>query len=236
VQESILAGASSIRHIPYGVDLDIFRPQDRGAARRIFNLPVDAHVIFFSAVGGMDGTSMNARKGFSELIQALERLPDAPSILLLTSGSVADVEQYASRFNIIQLGYLSDERQQRLAIASADLVAFPSLADNLPLVLIEALACGVPSVAFDVGGVSELVSHMETGYLARYKDVTDFAHGIQLLLQDEDLRNRMSEPCRKAAESEYSIELQVKRYLETYEEGIERAQSLPKNQRTPTTS
>ena len=227
VQESILSTASSIRFIPYGVDLDIFRPLERRIARQALDLPIDKYVVFFSAMGGSDGRTMNGRKGFSHLLQALERLPDSQSIWLLTSGGVTDLERYTRHFNIRQLGHLSDEELQRKAFAAADLFVFPTLADNLPLVLIEALACGTPIVAFDVGGVSELVCHMETGYLARYKDADDLSHGIQVLLQDEGLRSLMSHHCRTIAESEYSLEVQAQRYLDVYEEAIERTRELP---------
>jgi glycosyltransferase involved in cell wall biosynthesis len=137
---------------------------------------------------------------------------------------------FSEHFNVRQLGYLSDERLQRLAFAAADLFVFPSLADNLPLVLIEALACGTPIVAFDTGGIPELVRPMETGYLARYKDADDLSHGIQMLLEDEDLRIRMGISCRQVAEAEYSLELQVQRYLAVYQGAIQFSHELPKSQ------
>lgn len=71
-----------------------------------------------------------------------------------------------------------------------------------------------------MGGVPELVRHMETGYLARYKDAGDLARGIETLLQDHDLRNRMGQRCREVAEEEYSLDLQVRRYVEVYEHAI----------------
>jgi len=120
-----------------------------------------------------------------------------------------------------QLGRLSDEHLQRLAFTAADVFVFPTLADNQPLVLIEALACGTPVVSFDVGGVPEMVRHLETGYLARYKDVDDLARGIQMLLKDEDARHRMRLRCRQVAEEEYSLELQARRYMALYKEAIE---------------
>ena len=230
VQESILANAASIEYIPYGVDLDIFQPFDRAVARQALDIPADQPVIFFSAVWASDGRGVYGRKGFPFLLQALEKLPDPhKSIWLLTSGGWADLERFEGRFNVRQLGYLSDQRLQRLAFAAADLFVFPSLADNLPLVLIEALACGIPIVAFDVGGVPELVRHMKTGYLARYKDVDDLSHGIQILLEGDSLQTRMGHTCRKVAEAEFSLGLQVQRYLDVYEEAIRFAHELPKS-------
>ena len=222
VQESILTSAATIQCIPCGIDLDVFRPLDQGTAREALDLPTDTHVVFFSAHGGVHG-----RKGFSYLLQALEDLPGTDSIWLLASGGRIELRQQPERFNVRQLGHLSDERLQRLAFAAADLFVFPTLADNQPLVLIEALACGTPVVSFDVGGVPEMVRHMETGYLVRYKDANDLAQGIRVLLNDDNLRLRMRHRCREIAESEYSLELQAKRYLEVYEQAVEYYHALP---------
>jgi glycosyltransferase involved in cell wall biosynthesis len=221
VQQSILSAAASVQHIPYGVDLEVFQPLDRRAARRALDLPADATVVFASAAG-----LQNGRKGVAYLLEALEELASGEPIWLLTSGEQAELVRQAHRFNIRQLGYV-DEQRQPLAFAAADLFALPTLADNLPLVLIEALACGTPSVAFDVGGVSELVQHLETGYLARPRDAADLAHGMRLLLHDDGLRERMRHRCREVAETEYSLEQQARRYLDVYEEAIQQTYALP---------
>jgi len=163
---------------------------------------------------------MHGRKGFLYFLQALEKLHDIHSIWLLASGGKVELGEQAKRFKVRQLGHLSDEHLQRLAFTAADVFVFPTLADNQPLVLIEALACGTPIVSFDVGGVPEMVRHLETGYLARYKDANDFACGIQKLLKDDDLRHRMRLRCRKVAEEEYSLEQQARRYAALYEEVV----------------
>jgi glycosyltransferase involved in cell wall biosynthesis len=183
-------------------------------------------VIFFSAAP--TSNSVYYRKGLSYLLQALEKLPALESIWLLTSGSSAELDQDARRFHVRQLGVVNEERVQQLAFAAADVFVGPSLADNLPLALIEALACGTPIVAFEAGGVPDLVRHMETGYLARYRDTDDLAHGIQILLQDESLRRRMGRCGRAIAESEYSLEVLAGRYLNIYEEVLESTRASSK--------
>ena len=82
----------------------------------------------------------------------------------------------------------------------------------------ESLACGTPVVGFDVGGVAEMVRHMETGYLARPADAGDLAVGISTLLADDDLRRRLGENGRRLALREFSLEVQAKRYANLYEE------------------
>ena len=221
VEGSILADSLTIQCIPYGLDLALFRPLEQATARRALDLPLNARVVMFMAHDATHG-----RKGFGYLLDALAGLPDTYSIYLLTVGSHGRLGPQVERFRLRTLGYLSDQGLQRLAYTAADAFVFPTLTDNQPLVLIEAMACGTPIVSFDIGGVPEMVRHMETGYLARYRDTDDLARGIQLLLNDDNLRTRMRHRCREIAESEYSLELQARRYLEVYKRAIEHAHAL----------
>ena len=82
------------------------------------------------------------------------------------------------------------------------------------------MACGTPAVAFNIGGVPDIVRHMETGYLAAYKDAEDLARGIDLLLTDGGLRERLGRRCREVVESEYSMELQARRFEKLYQEVV----------------
>ena len=97
----------------------------------------------------------------------------------------------------------------------------PAVAENFPNSVLEGMACATPAAAFNTGGVPDIVRHLETGYLACYKDVGDLARGILLLLDNAELRSRMGRRCREIAEQEYSLELQAQRYEQLYRETIE---------------
>lgn len=222
--ESILAKADSIQCIPNGVDLAVFRPVDRTMARCALDIDLNAKVILFVAAHVTD-----RRKGFSYLLNALHTLQDTESIVLLTTGTMGMAGTQLGRFRCRNLGQLSDERLLSLAYNAADLLVFPTLADNQPLVLIESLACGTPIVSFDVGGVPEMVRHGETGYLACYKDAHDLAQGVLTLLEDDNLRARMRQQCREIAEKEYGLALQAQRYIALYERAYEEHQQLVNN-------
>lgn len=216
VRESILAHAQSIQCIPNGLDLDVFQPRDQAMARQALDVPLEARVLLFVSQSVTLG-----RKGFRYVLDALERLEDTESLFLLTVGTQGAVGSRLDRFRCRDLGALSDERLMSLVYSAADVFVFPTLADNQPLVLIEAMACGTPLVSFDVGGVPEMVRHMETGYLARYQDVEDLARGIQRLLDDQALATNMGRRCREIAVREYSLDLQVQRYADLYRHALE---------------
>ena len=79
---------------------------------------------------------------------------------------------------------IKEEKDMALLYNTADVFVAPSLADNLPSTLIESMLCGTPVVSFKVGGIPDIVSHMNDGYLAQYRDVQDLAYGIDWVLKN----------------------------------------------------
>ena len=220
-QQSILGQAAPIHFIPHGIDLDLFRPGDQAAARHRLGLPAAASVLFFSAQ-----LTGSRRKGLAELLAALAQLPPAgatdPPTWLLTIGETGAVAHLGGQYHLRELGYLSDEARIRDCYVAADLFVFPTRADNQPLVLLEALACGTPAVSFAVGGVPEMVREGETGLLAPAGDPAGdpagLAHAIHTLLHNPTLRHRLAHTSRHVATTEYDLKLQVARYEALYKD------------------
>lgn len=220
-QQSILGPAAPIHFIPHGIDLDLFRPGDQAAARHRLGLPAAASVLFFSAQ-----LTGSRRKGLAELLAALAQLPPAgatdPPTWLLTIGETGAVAHLGGQYHLRELGYLSDETRIRDCYVAADLFVFPTRADNQPLVLLEALACGTPAVSFAVGGVPEMVREGETGLLAPAGDPAGdpagLAHAIHTLLHNPTLRHRLAHTSRHIATTEYDLKLQVARYEALYKD------------------
>ena len=79
----------------------------------------------------------------------------------------------------------------------------------------ESMACGVPCVGFNVGGIPEMIDHLHNGYVADYKSVEDFANGIHWVLSEGEYRSLSEEACRKVASS-YSENAIAKRYIDVY--------------------
>jgi glycosyltransferase involved in cell wall biosynthesis len=202
-----------IYHIPNGINTTVYQPLDREQCRAILDIPKDKRILMFGAESLKD-----PRKGGDLVLKALLQLPDSlkAETILLTIGHGGEEIAETVGMNIMDLGYLSNDRLKSIAFSAADVFIFPSRADNLPLVLQESMACGTPMVSFKIGGIPDLVRPGVTGYLAQPGDTQDFAQGIIQLLEDENLRNCMREHCRSIALEEYSLELQAKRYIELY--------------------
>jgi glycosyltransferase involved in cell wall biosynthesis len=90
------------------------------------------------------------------------------------------------------------------------------LQDNLPNTVLEALACGTPVVGFEVGGIPDMVRPGVTGMLAPAQDLRALGETIQSILNNDTLRKKISQNCRRVAVEEYSLERQAKQYLGLY--------------------
>jgi glycosyltransferase involved in cell wall biosynthesis len=210
---SPLVGHLPIHHIPYGIDTETFKPIPKMEARSQLGIPPQAKVVLFSAhVLGV------GRKGGHLLDQALRQIADVPEATLVLLGQergykLPDIPNWSVR----SLGYTHEDHKLALAYAAADISAVPSLADNLPNTALESLACGTPVVAFDVGGIPDLVQHMRTGYLARLQDTADLARGIHQLLTDDDLHKRLSHEARTLIERSHRQEQEAQAFKALYE-------------------
>jgi len=222
VHNSPLLSRFKFYHVPNGIDLQVFRPVPKTDARSALGVNPEAPVLMFSA-----DSLTKPRKGGEDLSAALaivaNHLAIRPILLLAGSGDIAalDSNHELSSFQVWPFGTSSNDWLMRICYSAADVVVLPTRADNLPSVLIESLSCGTPCVSYSVGGVGEIIEHMQTGYLARYRDVQDLAAGILLLLTDDQLYSRISEQSIKIAAERFDIRLQVRRYIDVFNEAIQ---------------
>ena len=119
------------------------------------------------------------------------------------------------------MGYVTDDRLMSAIYNSADLIVAPSVVENLPNTVLEAMACGVPAVAFDTGGMADAVRHKETGYLVPFGDVEALAMGIDTLLMNDDLRFRLGRASGKLVRTLFSKQSQAQAFADLYTKILE---------------
>jgi glycosyltransferase involved in cell wall biosynthesis len=202
VHASPLLSRFPVHRIPHGVDPNVFRPLPKSEARNKFGLPEGRPVVLFSA------SDLNEpRKGLHLLEDALAGMDDPPLLALAGAGEIP------RRVETAWLGSIEDDEVLAHAYSAADVLAVPTVADALTQTAIESIACGTPCVSFDRGGVTDVVTD-ETGYQARFGDIDDLARGLRVVLEDHD---RYAARCREIAGQEFTVDLQVRRYVELYE-------------------
>lgn len=183
-QKGRLTRNKRIYHIPNLIDSDVFRPLNKDVARQLFSLDIGKKIIGF----GADSALTNYYKGWAYLSEALQilskdgLLKDIPvEVLVFGSSYVKEIAENIP-FPVRFLGKLSDEYSIVMIFNCMNVFVIPSLADNFPNTVLESIACDIPVVGFNVGGIPDMVNQ-NTGYLAKYKDSEDLAQGISLILK-----------------------------------------------------
>jgi glycosyltransferase involved in cell wall biosynthesis len=214
-RSSSLFSHLEIEHIPNGLDTEVYRPIDRIVAREILKLPQDKHLVLF---GSLQSTR-DKRKGFHLLQSALQQISQTKrdDIELVVLGSSQPENPLNVGLRTHYLGTLNDDVSLAIAYSAADIFILPSIEDNLPNTIIEAFACGIPCVTFNLGGFPDMVEHQKNGYLARPFDIKDLTDGIFWLLDNDERYQQLSQNARQKAVQEYGLRVQAQRYVELFE-------------------
>jgi glycosyltransferase involved in cell wall biosynthesis len=196
---------ASVDVIPYGVPLDVFKPEDRHAARAALGIESSTPVFLAVAVDWID-----QRKGGGVLQDALTNW--GGGLTLLTMGTDDHDWGGLGDIRVLKLGFIGDEKTLARAFNAADALIHPALQDNLPNVVLEAIACGTPVVSFRTGGLPDMVRPGSTGWLAEKPDAASLAAAIECAVTELEAGSGLRESCRSTAETEFDPRLQAQRY------------------------
>jgi len=217
VRESALMRDWTVQTIHNCIDMDAWAPVERSQARELLGLPRDAKLLLFGAMGG----GRDPRKGMDLLLQAFESLHGrADGLELVVFGQAAPKDPPALAFPVHYMGHLHDDLSLRILYSAADAMLIPSRQDNLPNTGVEALACGTPVIAFATGGLPDIVTHRQTGWLARAFDPEDLAAGIEWVLSDAARHATLCANARAEALARFSYEAVAPQYRSLYERAI----------------
>ncbi|MCU0449632.1 MAG: glycosyltransferase [Bernardetiaceae bacterium] len=205
-RSSRLFAAYRHHHIANGVDTQVFSPFDKRRAKRRFGLPDDRPVVLFAA----DYTG-SLRKGFAYLRQAASHLAQLPITWAVATN---DGQHLPAPFR--WLGAIKQEAEMAAAYNAADLVVVPSLEDNLPNAVVEALCCGVPVAGFATGGLPEMIEDGINGYLCPEISGGALARTLQHALAQ--LPHLATDQIRQRAVAQYNLPQQAARYLALYQQ------------------
>ena len=215
-RNSRLTRGQFVINIPNTINTGVFHPTDMTEVRQKWNLPTDKTLILFGSQRIND-----ERKGFRYLAEACNiikqqnaELADKLGVVVL--GSHSDKVESLIPFDVYPVNYLSNEHEVMEMYNAVNMFVTPSLQDNLPNTIVEAMACGTPCVGFNVGGIPEMIDHQENGYVANYMDAADFAKGIQWCL-DEANFDTLCKNAHKKALTTYSEDKIARRYTDVYE-------------------
>lgn len=223
-RESAVLRGSRVECIPYGVDTDVFHPSRRSEGRARLGASDDEFVLLFSAEAAFE-----RRKGFAELKAALETArsllrDDAARLRLAVLGHAFGVELPEGS---VTLGHVASRDELAAIVAACDLYAMPSLEDNLPNGVLEALACGTPCVGFDVGGVPDMLDGTPGCTVVPKGDVAALADSFVAAIRGMHAVRAHRGAIRADTEHRYAPAVQARAYRGLYRDLLGEKEDRP---------
>jgi len=204
-----------IETIPNPIDIDIFSPKDKTAGKVKWNINPQSKIILFGAANILD-----RRKGISYLVDALNDLknnyPDTANVEIVIFGKNKSFDVNQLPFKVHELHIITSQYDLAELYSLADAFVTPAIEDNLPNTVMEALACGTPVVAFNTGGIPDMVEHKQNGYLAEFKSSKDFAAGIYYIL-NSDRKSELAANARNKVLQNFTNEIVASKYMAVYQ-------------------
>jgi glycosyltransferase involved in cell wall biosynthesis len=207
------------RVIPYGVDLTIFSPGDKGAARVSLGMPRDA-IIVLSVADRIKGNIWKDYELLRKVIKILSARHYDKNIIFIVLGENASVEKFRS-VEVRFIPYIYDRRIVAKYYCSSDVYLHPAKIDTFPNAVLEAMACGIPVIATAVGGIPEQISDGITGFLVPKADVHSFIGKIEQLFLNSDLLRQLGHEAAIKAREKFDLTKQTGVYLKWYQDIID---------------
>ncbi len=205
----------SITVIPNTLNTEIFSPlpssEYKKFLRQKLGWDTEKKTVLLSVPYKQKG-SLNL-KSFYKLLKETSVAREIQWVLL---GTLPDMKQWQKKYDIKSLPFLHDELSLAMVYSASDVYMHFSPHDNLPNTLVEASACGIPSVAFEVGGISDIVLHEKSGFLAEYGNVKQVETFLQALVSDEKLYTSFSRKAREHILENFSEEVIVRKHSELF--------------------
>lgn len=193
-----------------GIDVSVFKPHDRDECRQLLGLPLNKQIILIVAKRGQS----NPWKGGNYAQWALEALKMNPGVFFVDLGGNTNL----IRNNGKLVSFVQNQEILAKYYSAADILLYPSLADNCPLVVLEAMACGLPIVTFNTGGIPELIENKTNGHVAKYEDHNDLKTGIEYLLNLSSQEiEKMKEYSINKIRNKFTVEKMAEQYINLYE-------------------
>jgi glycosyltransferase involved in cell wall biosynthesis len=218
VSRSALMAEWPVAVVPNPIDTRSWSPRPRDDVRRGLGIAHDERVL---CVAGIDG-ALSPHKGYDLFTEALPHVARTTPVTVLVIGHSGSWRPRLAGVSFRFLGALHDDAALADAFCAADAMIVPSRIDNLPNTAVEAASCGVPVVAFDIGGLADIVTHGVSGYLARPFDTADLATGIDWVLA-RAAAGDVGRAARQVAEQRFAMSRVGEQYRAVYHSVLSRA-------------
>jgi glycosyltransferase involved in cell wall biosynthesis len=200
VQKSPIGKNVRTHHIPFGIDLEQYRPRDAKAARKRLGVFDDHFVIFVRA-------TVNPFKGINDFINAIESLETNRKICIVAVQETGLLNRFIGKHQIIEFNWVNDDATMIDVYTAADLFVMPSRAEAFGLMAVEAMACGRPVIVCEGTSLPEVTFAPQTGVAVPQNNVRALAAAIKRLMEHPEERKLRGEKGRELAVRHYDIQV-----------------------------
>ena len=159
------------------------------------------------------------RKGYLYLKEALKNISISKDELeIVIFGSNKDEIKNEFGIKTKYTGSFSDNLSLKLLYSAADVMVVPSTQENLSNMIMESMSCGIPIIAFDIGGNPDMIEHQQNGYLAKPFESEDLARGMGWVLEDEERHKQLSYNARQKVLKSFDFKRIIPKYIELYKD------------------
>lgn len=195
-------------NIPNPINVKIFSKVENNDLRNKLRISKDHKIILFGAMS----SDSDERKGYRYLKEAIKGLTEKKCTAVVF-GNSSPIDSKDFDMPVIGLGRIKEDYYLAEVYSMADVFAAPSSQENLSNAVMESLSCSTPVVAFDIGGMSDMIKHQYNGYLAKPFNTGDFMKGIEYCFTHPE----MGENARTLSENKFSMDNVGRQYLNLYE-------------------
>lgn len=199
------------------INLEVFSPTNANVdVRRTLahdDEKIVMHISNFRPLKNIQGVIRTFHKTLSQI--------NARLILLGSGPEIDGIKKECQALGITdKVNFMGDVTQVELYLANADCIIHPSYSESFGMVVLEAMACAVPTVTSNVEGIPEVVEHGITGFMAEPDDIDSLSNYMVKVLTDAELQRQMGHNGRERAASLFNPEAKIEQYLRTYRSAL----------------
>lgn len=214
VKKSPILKKKEVFIIPNGIDTKKFKPNNKIIAKKKLKVSNKFSVLFIAQVA-----FGNFRKGTHIVKEILDTFKESENIQFFIAGINSDKWHNYSFKNLNCFNYNKKIAWKNLLYNASDVVIVPSINENFPNVILESMSCGTPVISFNTGGIENIINE-KNGILIEKFNTKKFTKSIALLANNKKLQNKFKRNCRQTVLKKYSVQNEVKEYIQIYKKII----------------
>jgi len=211
VKNNSLLKDKNIAIIPFGINLNVYKPKNQDNCKKKFNIDKDCFTIFFRS-------TKNEYKGLIYIQECLNKIFTTKKIAIITIDQKGLIDEFKDRFQIVELGWTQDDQTIADAYNACDVFLMPSTAEAFGLMAVEAMSCGKTVIAFKGTSLEEVLDAPYGGVVVSMKNSNELTKALELLIENPDVNKNIGKKALKIAQNRYDEKIYLEKTINFYEE------------------